>query len=106
MYKCVQNKVSVTTHVGKYPIKENYQNGCYLATTGQKDKYEGHRCISVLNMKFLCLTLFLGEVCTDVNADTKTPNEQSMIVQGSLVDKPNVPKTPQSYIKCTFLFLF
>ena len=61
-------------------------------------------CICVPNMKFLCLTLGQGEVCTDdtnANADdanTNTndananDNRQSMIVQGSLVGKPNEPK--------------
>ena len=39
-------------------------------------------------MKFLCLTMCQGKVCTDDNANDK----QSMIVQGSLVDKPNEPK--------------
>ena len=44
-------------------------------------------CISVPNMKFLCLTMCQGEVCTDDAND----DGQSMIVQGSLVDKPNEP---------------
>ena len=48
------------------------------------------------NMKFLCLTLCQGEVCTDDdnNANDANTNDdgQSMIVQGSLVDKPNEPK--------------
>ena len=36
--------------------------------------------ISIQNMKFLCLTLWQGEVCTD-DADANTNNEgQSMIV--------------------------
>ena len=29
-------------------------------------------CICVPNMKFLCLTLCQGEVCTDANADANT----------------------------------
>ena len=57
--------------------------------------YGGHRFICVPNMKFVCQILWLGEVCTDTNTDdndTNTNNdEQSMIVQGSLVDKPNEP---------------
>ena len=52
--------------------------------------------VHILNMKFLCLTMGQGEVCTD-NADTNNTDDandgQSMIVQGSLVDKPNEPKT-------------
>ena len=55
-------------------------------------------CICIPNMKFLCLTLCQGEVYTDdddANDDTNTNDDgQSMIVQGSLVDKPNEPKTP------------
>ena len=41
------------------------------------------------NVKFLCLALWLGEVCTDdADAnDTVNDDEQSMIVEGSLVDK-------------------
>ena len=44
-------------------------------------------CICILNMKFLCLTLFQGEVCTDnanddANDDDANANNngQSMIV--------------------------
>ena len=46
-------------------------------------------------MKFTCLNLWLEEVCTD---DTNANNDddkmyiKSMIVYGSLVDKPNEPK--------------
>ena len=29
--------------------------------------YEGHKCITVPNRKFVCLTLWLGELCTDAN---------------------------------------
>ena len=45
----------------------------------------------VPNMKFLCLTLCQGEMCTDNDANTNdnANNGQSMIVKGSLVDKPN-----------------
>ena len=32
-------------------------------------------CICVPNMKFLCLTLCQGEVCTDANADTNTDTD-------------------------------
>ena len=41
-------------------------------------------CACILNMKFLCLTLWQGEVCTDdnANADDANTNDdgQSMIV--------------------------
>ena len=36
--------------------------------------YEGHRCMCVPNMKFVCLTLWLGEVCTDGNTDDYDTN--------------------------------
>ena len=58
--------------------------------------YGGHIYICIPNMKFLCLTLCQGEVCTDhANDDNANANvdRQSMIVQGSLVDKPNEPRT-------------
>ena len=42
--------------------------------------------------KFLCLVLWQGEVCTDDASDTNAKVDgQSMIVLGSLVDKPNEP---------------
>ena len=50
-------------------------------------------------MKFLCLILCQREVCTNDDADADTNNDANdndrhcMIVQGSLVDKPNEPKT-------------
>ena len=67
----------------------------------------GHVCTCIQNMKFLCLTLCQGEVCTDADANAEDANTdnanandananndgQSMTVQGSLVDKPNEPKT-------------
>ena len=51
-------------------------------------------CICIPNMKFLCLTLCQGEVCTDDTND----NGQSMIVYGSLVDKPNESKSTENFI--------
>ena len=56
-------------------IKEKYQNGYQLKTTSQNHKrfdvhIWGHMCICVPNMKFLCLTLCQGEVCTDANVNT------------------------------------
>ena len=57
-----------------------------------------HMCICISNMKFLCLTLWQEEVCTDDNADAKmdanvnNDDAQFMTVLGSLVDKPNEPK--------------
>ena len=56
--------------------------------------YEGQKCICVPNMKLLCLILWQGEVCTDANIETND-DTQSMIVQGSLTDKPNEPKILQ-----------
>ena len=59
--------------------------------------YEGHMCKCIPNMKFLCLTLCQEEVCTDDDTnDTGCQHNddgQCMIVQGSLVDKPNEPKS-------------
>ena len=50
-------------------------------------------------MKILYLILWPGEVCTDAtdaDADTNCTNTaQNMIVKGSLVDKPNEPKSIQ-----------
>ena len=55
--------------------------------------YGGHMCICKPNVKFLCLTLWQGEVCTDDDADDANANDgQSMIVQDPLVDQPNEPK--------------
>ena len=50
--------------------------------------------IFVPNMKFLCLSLWLGEVCTDDanDEDANDHNRQSMTVKGSLVDNPNETK--------------
>ena len=58
--------------------KKQYQNGCHLKTTKKVRiiKYlmcidGGHMCICIPNMKFLCLTMCQGEVCTDDDdADT------------------------------------
>ena len=53
----------------------------------------GHMCICIPNMKFLCLTMCQGEVCTDTDNTNADANDgRSMIVFGSLVDKPNEPK--------------
>ena len=54
--------------------------------------------ICIPNMKFLCLTLWQGEVCTD---DANDYDGQNMIVQGPLVDKLNEPK---SWSFLTFYF--
>ena len=45
----------------------------------------GFLCICIPNMKFLCLTPWHGELCTD-DADDANANIQSM------TDKPNEPK--------------
>ena len=37
MYQCVQYELSITMYVASIPIKENYQNGCYLTTVSQND---------------------------------------------------------------------
>ena len=56
--------------------------------------YGGQRSIPVPNMKFLCLTLWQGEVCTDANDANGNAQRTKHDVLGSLVDKPNEPKTP------------
>ena len=56
-------------------------------------------------MKFLRLTLCQEEVCTDdTDANDNDANDigQSMIVQGSLVDKPNEPKN-SSHLRFQFI---
>ena len=66
-------------------------------------------CICVPNIKFLCITLCQGEVCTDnANADTNNDGQRTT-VKGSLADKPNEPKMTDfhrcvSNILSTFLF--
>ena len=47
--------------------------------------YGGHMCTCIPNMKFLCLTMCQGEVCTDDDANNDDANNanddgQSMIV--------------------------
>ena len=40
--------------------------------------YERHRCICIPNMKFLCLNLWLEEVCSDdANADNETNDDDT-----------------------------
>ena len=59
--------------------------------------HEGHRCTCVPNMKFLCLILYLGEVCTDTNVDANDTDTNDARwtkhdCKGSLVVKLNEPK--------------
>ena len=52
-------------------------------------------CIYRGYMKFIC-QLCQGEVCSEANDATTDDDDQggqSMIVEGSLADKPNEPKT-------------
>ena len=62
-------------------------------------------CMCIPNIKFLCLALYQGEVCTDdndANYDDDANNDgQSVIVTCSLVDKPNEPKSI-SYLPFNF----
>ena len=55
-------------------------------------------------MKFVCLNLWLGEVCTDDNADDDD-DAQSMIVSGSLADKQNekLPLSVKGLLTCSSL---
>ena len=53
----------------------NLRQQRHMQGTVLRDMYEGHIyvCMCVPNMKFVCLTLWLGEVCTnDTNADAAT----------------------------------
>ena len=36
--------------------------------------YGGHMCICIPNMKFLCLTMYQGEVCTDDTSNDTNDN--------------------------------
>ena len=61
--------------------------------------YGGHICICIPNMKFLCLTLWQGKVCTDDDAnddDTNTNDNRQSMIEGSLADKRNEPKTKKT----------
>ena len=64
----------------------------------------GHLCINIPNMKFLCLILWQVEVCTDADADANDDG-QSLIVEGSLVDKRNEPKKTSPKLWKQFYFL-
>ena len=74
-----------------------------------KCMYQGYRCLSVLNVMLLCLTLWLGGVCTD--NDTKDDDEandgdtQGMIESLS-VDKPNekLPSPVKGLPICSLLW--
>ena len=98
---------STKKHYGAF--KSTHYNPCYLCGQESKSKentkmaailklqvritkylmyiHGGHMCICIPNMKLLYQTQCQGEVCTDDDAD----DGQFMIVQGSLVDKPNKP---------------
>ena len=39
--------------------------------------YEEHRCISILNMKFLRLTLWLGQLLADDDANDNDANDDA-----------------------------
>ena len=76
MHKFMQYEVSLSVWaVPKWLSFKNYRS------ESQKNLmciYEGHRCICVPNMKFVCLTLLLGEVCTDnANADANTDDDNA-----------------------------
>ena len=105
----MQYEVSVSIWAG-WKIIENNKNGCHLKTTSENPLiFDVHICAP--NMKFVCLNLWLGEVCTDghadadANADTNDDHaRQSMIGKGSLVDKPNEPKTLLSILSIKVVF--
>ena len=47
----------------------------------------------VPNMKFVCLSLWLGEVCTYDAKDNDAQVTKHGCIKGFLVDKPKEPKT-------------
>ena len=56
--------------------------------------YHGHMDIFIPNMKFLCLTLWLGGVSTDANtADNDDTGQWKKHDWGSLVGNPDEPKS-------------
>ena len=73
IYIGMYNIKSMTIYVGSI-AKENYENGCHLTTIGQNDQI-----FDIPNLKFMCLILWLGEVCTDIN-DYDDARRQNMIV--------------------------
>ena len=55
-----------------------------------------------VHIKFVHLILCQGEVCTDDDNTDANDDGQCMIVEGSLVDKPNEPKTQFSHLIINF----
>ena len=96
----MQYEVSMTVCMGMIRNQRKVPKWLQVRTTKYlMCIYGGHMCICIPNMKFLCLTLWQREVCTDdanadANADDANANDdgQSMIVQGPLVDKWNESK--------------
>ena len=58
--------------------------------------------IFIPNMKLLCLSLLLGGVCTDDDCDDTGWIKHG--VEGSLVDKPNEPKSVNAKA-CILIFI-
>ena len=52
----------------------------------------GHVCMSVPKMKFLCLNLWIGEVCTDANDTNNANDDIQWTKHEALADKPSKPK--------------
>ena len=84
-------------------LKKMYQNGCHLRTISQNHNiFDVHMLgthVHIYTKYEVSMFLWLGGLYTDNNdADVDANNDyddnrQSMIVKGSLVDKPNEPKT-------------
>ena len=95
IHKYMQYEVSLTvcmdrtTNQRKVPKWLPFKNYKVRITKYFMCIYGGYMCICIPNMKFLCLTLCHGEVCTDNDAnanDADANDRQSMIVSGALVD--------------------
>ena len=81
IHKYIQYEVSITVCVGrianqrKIPKWLPFKQLQVRITKYLMCIYEGHRCTCVPKKKSVCLTLWLGEVCTDANTnndDAKT----------------------------------
>ena len=44
--------------------------------------YGGHMCLCIPNMKFLCLTMCQGEVCTDDDTNDNDANNNDTMADG------------------------
>ena len=72
--------------------------------------YLGHKCMFVPNIKFLCLNLWLGELCTDANdtndanANDRWTKHDHMRLFGSMSNEPKNDHTTdrQRFVEHSF----